>query len=101
MHEHLCQRFWCRYVRPSDAASDVERERINAWFDQNIVQRLDDKKTGAIIVVTAPPRWREDQLYDGSEVRPSLSNEHSKMLELENDAGDTPRAPPSLRDRAH
>ena len=38
-------------LKASDAASDVERERINAWFDQNIVQRLDDKKTDAIIVV--------------------------------------------------
>ncbi len=38
-------------LKASDAASDVERERINAWFDQNVVQRLDDKKTGAIIVV--------------------------------------------------
>jgi hypothetical protein len=38
-------------LKASDAASDVERDRINAWFDQNVVQRLDDKKTGAIIVV--------------------------------------------------
>ena len=38
-------------LKASDATSDVERERINAWFDQNIVQRLDDKKTDAIIVV--------------------------------------------------
>ena len=38
-------------LKASDAPSDVERERINSWFDQNVVQRLDDKKTGAIIVV--------------------------------------------------
>ena len=38
-------------LKASDAVSDLERARINAWFDQNIVQRLDDKKTGAIIVV--------------------------------------------------
>jgi predicted phage terminase large subunit-like protein len=38
-------------LKASDAASDVERDRINAWFDQNVVQRLDDKKADAIIVV--------------------------------------------------
>lgn len=38
-------------LKASDAVSDVERDRINAWFDQNVVQRLDDKKTDAIIVV--------------------------------------------------
>lgn len=38
-------------LKASDAASDAERDRINAWFDQNIVQRLDDKKADAIIVV--------------------------------------------------
>jgi predicted phage terminase large subunit-like protein len=38
-------------LKASDAASDVARGWINTWFDQNVVQRLDDKRTGAIIVV--------------------------------------------------
>jgi predicted phage terminase large subunit-like protein len=38
-------------LKASDAASDIERSRINDWFDQNVVQRLDDKQTGAIILV--------------------------------------------------
>jgi len=38
-------------LKASDASSDVERARLNAWFDQNVIQRLDDKRTGSIIVV--------------------------------------------------
>lgn len=33
------------------AQDDGERKRLNEQFDQNIVQRLNDKKTGAIILV--------------------------------------------------
>lgn len=33
------------------AQDDAERNRLNDQFDQNIVQRLNDKKTGAIILV--------------------------------------------------
>ncbi len=33
------------------AQDDAERNRVNEQFDQNIVQRLNDKKTGAIILV--------------------------------------------------
>lgn len=38
-------------LKASDAPSDAERNRVNAWFDQNIIQRLDDKTRGAIVVV--------------------------------------------------
>jgi len=38
-------------LNPKEAASDVLRERANTWFDQTFYSRLDDKKTGAIVVI--------------------------------------------------
>lgn len=36
---------------PTEAASDTERERATTWFDQGFTTRLNDKRTGAIVVV--------------------------------------------------
>lgn len=47
-------------LKASDAPSDAERDRINAWFDQNIIQRLDNKAVGAIVLVMQ--RLHEDDL---------------------------------------
>lgn len=38
-------------LNPKMAKSDMLRESSNAWFDQTITTRLDNKKTGAIILV--------------------------------------------------
>jgi predicted phage terminase large subunit-like protein len=38
-------------LKPSDALSDSRRERVNDWFPNTLVSRLDDKLTGAIVVV--------------------------------------------------
>lgn len=38
-------------INPSQALSEVERNTANTWFDQNVTTRLDDKKTGVIVVV--------------------------------------------------
>ena len=38
-------------LNPLEAASDIEREAANTWFDLTFTSRLDNKKTGAIIVV--------------------------------------------------
>jgi predicted phage terminase large subunit-like protein len=38
-------------VNPQQAASDVERETANEWFRQTFSSRLNDKRTGVIIVV--------------------------------------------------
>jgi hypothetical protein len=38
-------------IKPIDALSDIKRERVNNAFFNTILSRLDDKQTGAIIVV--------------------------------------------------
>src|SRR5437764_13063606 len=38
-------------LKPLDALSDSQRERVNVWFPNTLVTRLDNKLTSAIIVV--------------------------------------------------
>jgi len=38
-------------LKATAGQSDIERDHVNDWFDQNALQRLDDKVTGAIILV--------------------------------------------------
>ena len=38
-------------LKPDDALSDVKRNGANQWFTNTLLSRLDDKRTGAIVVV--------------------------------------------------
>jgi predicted phage terminase large subunit-like protein len=38
-------------LKPADALSDSKRERVNAWFYNTLLSRLDDKRNGAIVLV--------------------------------------------------
>jgi len=38
-------------LNPKQAGSDTERKRVNDWFDQTFMSRLNDKRNGVIIVV--------------------------------------------------
>jgi predicted phage terminase large subunit-like protein len=38
-------------LKPTDALSDSKRERVNDWYRNTLVSRLDDKRKGAIIIV--------------------------------------------------
>ena len=38
-------------IKPADAMSEAVRGATNAWYDLSLLSRLDDKTTGAIIVV--------------------------------------------------
>jgi predicted phage terminase large subunit-like protein len=38
-------------LKPIDALSDAKRERVNQWYFNTLLSRLDDKKNGAIIIV--------------------------------------------------
>ena len=38
-------------LKPIDALSDAKRERVNHWYFNTLLSRLDDKKDGAIILV--------------------------------------------------
>ena len=38
-------------LKPDDALSEVKRSAANQWFNSTLLSRLDDKRTGAIVVV--------------------------------------------------
>lgn len=38
-------------IKPADALSDVKLERVINWYNNTLLSRLDDKRTGAIIIV--------------------------------------------------
>ena len=38
-------------LKPIDALSDSKRERVNDWFKNTLLSRLDDKQNGTIIIV--------------------------------------------------
>ena len=38
-------------LKPIDALSDSKREAVNNWYSNTLLSRLDDKRTGAIMVV--------------------------------------------------
>jgi predicted phage terminase large subunit-like protein len=47
-------------LKPSEAMSDAERKSANDWFDHTVTTRLNDKKTGAIVIIMQ--RLHEDDL---------------------------------------
>src|SRR6201984_1661973 len=38
-------------LKPDDALSEIKRSAANQWFPNTLLSRLDDKRTGAIVVV--------------------------------------------------
>jgi hypothetical protein len=38
-------------LKPSDALSDSKRERVNNWYNDTLLSRLDDKQRGGIVLV--------------------------------------------------
>jgi hypothetical protein len=38
-------------LKPQDALSDLKRESVNDWFDNTLLSRLDDKRTGVIVAL--------------------------------------------------
>jgi predicted phage terminase large subunit-like protein len=44
-------------IKPDDAHSDLLREAVNEWFFTTGLPRLDDKRTGAIVVVMQRLHW--------------------------------------------
>ncbi|MBC7495976.1 MAG: phage terminase large subunit [Sphingomonadaceae bacterium] len=47
-------------LNPEEAASDVQRQRVNDWFDGTLLSRLIDKRRGCIVVIMR--RLHEDDL---------------------------------------
>lgn len=39
-------------LKPGDAYSETKRQAVDAWFSSTLVSRLNDKQTGAIVIVT-------------------------------------------------
>ena len=38
-------------LKPIDAQSQTKRSAVNAWYNNTLISRLDDKQTGAIVIV--------------------------------------------------
>ena len=47
-------------LKPDEALSDVQRKGVNNWFDNTLYSRLNDKRTGCIILIMQ--RLHEDDL---------------------------------------
>jgi hypothetical protein len=47
-------------IKPADALSQAERRRVNEAFDNTLFTRLNDKRTGAIVIIMQ--RLHEDDL---------------------------------------
>jgi len=47
-------------LKPEEALSETQRNAVNAWYDHTLVSRLNDKRTGCIIVIMQ--RLHEDDL---------------------------------------
>jgi len=47
-------------IKPAEVESELERKRVNEWYDTTLFSRLDDKNAGAIILVMQ--RLHQDDL---------------------------------------
>jgi hypothetical protein len=47
-------------LKPDEALSETERQRVNDWYDHTLLTRLNDKRNGRIIVIMQ--RLHEDDL---------------------------------------
>jgi predicted phage terminase large subunit-like protein len=47
-------------LKPDEALSDTQRKNVNDWYDSTVVSRLNDKRTGCIIIIMQ--RLHEDDL---------------------------------------
>lgn len=47
-------------LKPDEALSDVQRRNVNDWYDHTLISRLNDKRTGCIILIMQ--RLHEDDL---------------------------------------
>ena len=47
-------------LKPDEALSETQRNAVNEWFDHTLYSRLNDKRTGCIIIITQ--RLHEDDL---------------------------------------
>jgi predicted phage terminase large subunit-like protein len=47
-------------LKPDEALSDVQRKAVNGWFDNTLYTRVNDKRTGCIILIMQ--RLHEDDL---------------------------------------
>ena len=47
-------------LKPDEAASEVERKKVNSWYDHTLLTRLNDKRDGRIVVIMQ--RLHQDDL---------------------------------------
>jgi hypothetical protein len=42
-------------LKPDEAVSETPRNAVNGWYDATLLSRLNDKRTGCIILIHAAP----------------------------------------------
>src|SRR5580698_6245924 len=47
-------------LKPDEALSETQRKTVNDWYDHTLISRLNDKRTGCIVVIMQ--RLHEDDL---------------------------------------
>jgi predicted phage terminase large subunit-like protein len=47
-------------LKPEEALSETRRQAVNAWYDHTLISRLNDKRTGCIVIIMQ--RLHEDDL---------------------------------------
>lgn len=62
-------------LKPNEALSDAERQSANDWFDHTVMTRLNDKKTGAIVIIM-------QRLHEDDVVGHVLEQDDWKVLSL-------------------
>jgi predicted phage terminase large subunit-like protein len=62
-------------LKPDDALSEPRRKAVNEWYDNTLVTRLNDKRTGCIIIIIIMQRLHQDDL-----VGHVLEQEHWDVL---------------------
>jgi predicted phage terminase large subunit-like protein len=60
-------------LKPEEAASEVERKKVNDWYDHTLLTRLNDKRDGRIIVIM-------QRLHQNDLTGHLLEKEHWKVL---------------------
>lgn len=70
-------------MKAADASSEIERQRVRDFFEQTLVSRLNDKRTGAIIVIQQ--RLHEDDLVGYLTERPGYTHINLRAIATEDE----------------
>jgi predicted phage terminase large subunit-like protein len=62
-------------IKPVDALSETQRKSVNDWYDHSLITRLNDKKSGCVILIM-------QRLHENDLVGHVLQKEHWKIIKF-------------------